>query len=114
MPAILPRGVLRKSSCIERTETHYSILQAAVEFGWLGGALLLFITAVAVGPVLPLARQDDATRFVLCSLVYVILLSCAHGRLSRDGVLFAFLGAAVGLREASRAQPAPAMSAVVA
>jgi hypothetical protein len=103
-----------KFSCIERTEAHNSVLQAAVEFGWLGGALLLLIIAVAVGPILPLARYDDATRFVLCSLVFVILLSFAHGRLSRDGVLFSFLGAAVGVREAFRAPPAPAISAVVA
>lgn len=101
-------------SCIKRTEIHNSILQATVEFGWLGGALFFLIIAVATGSILPLARYDDVSRFVLCSLVYVVLLSLAHGRLSRDGVLFAFLGAAVGLRETFRAPPTPAISAGVA
>ncbi|MDO8401213.1 MAG: O-antigen ligase family protein [Bradyrhizobium sp.] len=97
-------------SCIKGTQAHNSILQAAVEFGWLGGSLLFLIIAVAVGSILPLARYDNASRFVLCSLAYVVLISLAHGRLSRDGVLFAFLGAAVGLRETFRAQPATAIS----
>jgi hypothetical protein len=101
-------------SCIERTETHNSILQAAVEFGWLGGSLLFLMMAVAVGSILPLARYDDASRFVLCGLTYAILLSLAHGRLSRDGALFAFLGAAVGLRETFRARPAAAASSALA
>lgn len=101
-------------SCIKRTQAHNSVLQAAVEFGWLGGSLLFLMMAVAVGSILPLARYDNASRFVLCGLTYVILLSVAHGRLSRDGVLFAFLGAAVGLRETFRARPAPAISAPAA
>lgn len=97
-------------SCIKRTQAHNSILQAAVEFGWLGGSLLFLVVAVAAGSILPLARYDNASRFVLCSLAYVVLISLAHGRLSRDGILFAFLGAAVGLRETFRAQPASAAS----
>ncbi|MDO9298609.1 O-antigen ligase family protein [Bradyrhizobium sp.] len=103
-----------ESSCIKRTQAHNSILQAAVEFGWLGGALLFLVVAVAAGSLLPLARYDNASRFVLCSLAYVVLISLAHGRLSRDGVLFAFLGAAVGLRETFRAQPASAVSPALA
>ena len=38
-----------KFSCIKLTEVHNSILQAAVEFGWLGGSLLLAIIVVAAG-----------------------------------------------------------------
>jgi hypothetical protein len=102
-----------KLSCIKLTEVHNSVLQAAVEFGWLGGSLLLALIVVAGGSLLPLARHDDAVRFVLCSLAFVTLLSLAHGRVSRDGVLFAMLGCAVGLKESSRA-PAPPRSAVVA
>jgi hypothetical protein len=100
-----------KLSCIETTEIHNSVLQAAVEFGWLGGSLLLALMVVAGGSLLPLARSDDASRFVLCGLAFVLLLSLAHGRVSRDGALFALLGCAVGLRETSRA---PARSAAVA
>jgi len=102
-----------KFSCIKSTEIHNSILQAAVEFGWLGGALLLALIVVAGSTMLSLARHDDASRFVLCSLAFVVLLSLAHGRVSRDGVLFALLGCAVGLKETSRA-PAPARPAAVA
>jgi O-antigen ligase/polysaccharide polymerase Wzy-like membrane protein len=102
-----------KFSCIRMTEIHNSILQAAVEFGWLGGLLLLTIVIVAAGSIFPLARQDDAARFVLCSLAFVVLLSLAHGRVSRDALLFALLGCAVSLRETSGA-PTSATSAAVA
>ena len=71
------------------------------------------IIVAAAGWLFPLARYGDASRFVLCSLALVVLLSLAHGRISRDGVLFALLGCAVGLKETSRA-PTPARSAVVA
>ncbi len=101
-------------SCIKLTEVHNSVLQAAVEFGWLGGSLLLALIVVAAGSLVPLARHDDATRFVLCGLALVVLLSCAHGRISRDGILFALLGCAVGLKETSRTAGPTARSAVVA
>ena len=99
-----------KFSCIRMTEIHNSILQAAVEFGWLGGSLLLVMVVIAASSIIPLSRHDDAARFVLCSFAFVVLLSLAHGRLSRDGVLFALLGCAVSLKETSRA---PASAAVV-
>lgn len=92
-----------KFSCIRMTEVHNSILQATVEFGWLGGLLLLVIVIIATGSIIPLARHDDAARLVLCILTFVVLLSPAHGRISRDGVIFALLGCAVGLKETSRA-----------
>jgi hypothetical protein len=103
-----------KLSCIQMTEVHNSILQATVEFGWLGGALLLFIIVVAGGSILPLARYDNTSRFVLCSLAFAVLLSLAHGRVSRDAVLFALLGCAVGLKETFRVPTRQAMSAVTA
>jgi hypothetical protein len=86
-------------SCIKLTEVHNSILQAAIEFGWLGGTMLFAIIVVAGSSIFPLARYDDASRFMLCSLAFVVLLSLAHGRVSRDGALFALLGCAVGLKE---------------
>lgn len=103
-----------KFSCIRLTEVHNSVLQATVEFGWLGGSLFLALIVVAAGSLFPLARYDDASRFVLCGLALVVLLSLAHGRVSRDGVLFALLGCAVGLKETSRATAPAARSAVVA
>ncbi|MFH1339793.1 MAG: O-antigen ligase family protein [Pseudomonadota bacterium] len=102
-----------KFSCIGSTEVHNSVLQATVEFGWLGGSLFVVLIVVAGGWLFPLARYDDASRFVLCSLALVFTLSLAHGRISRDGVLFALLGCAVGLKETSRA-PAAVRSAMVA
>ncbi|MDO9563133.1 MAG: O-antigen ligase family protein [Bradyrhizobium sp.] len=100
-------------SCIKLTQVHNSVLQAAVEFGWLGGSLLLALMVVAAASLFPPARYDDASRFVLCGLAFVVLLSLAHGRVSRDGVLFALLGCAVGLTATSRA-PAPVRPTVVA
>jgi O-Antigen ligase len=102
-----------KFSCIRMTEIHNSILQAAVEFGWLGGSLLLVIVVVAAGSIFPLSRHDDTTRFVLCSFAFVVLLSLAHGRVSRDALLFALLGCAASLKETSGAR-ASATSAAVA
>jgi hypothetical protein len=102
-----------KFSCIELTEVHNSILQAALEFGWLGGTLLFVMVVIAAGPIFPQARQDDVARFVLCSLAFVVLVSLAHGRVSRDALLFAFLGCAVSLRETAGAR-APATSPVIA
>jgi hypothetical protein len=88
-----------KFSCIKLTEVHNSILQAAVEFGWLGGSCLLLVIVFAAAAMFPLAMRDDAVRFALCSLAFAVLLSLAHGRISRDGILFALLGCAVGLKE---------------
>ena len=98
-----------KFSCIKMTEVHNSILQAAVEFGWLGGSLLLVMVIIAASSIMPLARHDDAARFMLCGFAFVVLLSLAHGRLSRDGVLFALLGCVVSLKETSHG---PASAAV--
>jgi hypothetical protein len=98
---------------IKLTEVHNSVLQPAMEFGWLRGSLLLALIILAAGSLFPLAGYDDASGFVLCGLAFVVLLSLAHGRVSRDGVLFALLGCAVGLKETARA-PAPARSPVVA
>jgi O-Antigen ligase len=88
-----------KLSCIKQTEVHSSILQAAVEFGWLGALLLFLLIVLAGSSILVAARHDGTSRFVLCSLAFIVLMSLASGRVSRDAVLFAFLGCAVGLKE---------------
>jgi hypothetical protein len=102
-----------KFSCIRLTEVHNSILQAAVEFGWLGGSLLLLVIAFAASAIFPLAFRDNAARFVVCSMGFAVLLCLAHGRVSRDGVLFALLGCAVGVSESFR-NPTRTSSAAVA
>ena len=102
-----------KLSCIKFTEVHNTFLQAMVEFGWLGGSLLVALVVVAGCSILPVARYDDAARFALCSLAFVVLISLAHGRVSRDATLFALLGCAVGVKETVWARPR-AKSALVA
>jgi hypothetical protein len=96
----------KKLSCI-KLEVHNSFLQAAVEFGWLGGLLLVLLIGFVGGSTLIAARDDGASRFVLCSLAFIVLMSLAHGRISRDAVLFAFLGCAVGLKETSKVSREP-------
>ena len=94
-------------SCMKSIQVHNSILQAAIEFGWLAGGLLTLMIITVAGSSWSLARQDGASRFVLCGLSFVVFLSLAHGRISRDAVLFAFLGCAVGLRETTQAVARP-------
>jgi O-antigen ligase len=89
-------------SCIEAHEVHNSILQAAVEFGWIGGGLFLLLIIFAIYPLVPIARHNGAVRFVLCALVFTVLLSFAHGRFSRDSAVFALLGCSVGLCASAR------------
>jgi O-antigen ligase len=95
-----------KFSCIRALEVHNSILQMAVEFGWLGGALFVALIVVVIYQLLPFARGSGAARFVLCSLVLTVLLCLAHGRVSRDSALFAFLGCAAGMRGCWQSRPA--------
>jgi hypothetical protein len=83
-------------SCIKAHEVHISVLQAAVEFGWLGGIFWVLLMGLTIYRLAPIAQHTGAARFILCSLVFAILLSFAHGRISRDGTLFALLGSAVG------------------
>ena len=84
-------------SCIKAHQVHISILQAVVELGWLGGFFYVGLMGLAIHGLVPLARQNGAVRFILCSLVFCIFLSLAHGRISRDVSLFALLGCAVGV-----------------
>lgn len=86
-------------SCIKGMQVHNSILQAVVEFGWLGSVSLLSLIGLCSVPLIRLARNDESARFVLCSLAYITAMSLAHGRSSRDLVLFAMLGMAVGINE---------------
>lgn len=70
-------------SCVQATEVHNSILQAIIEFGWIGGlafAVLIFASLAVRSP------------FVLCGLLFELALSMAYGRISRDGALFFFAG----------------------
>jgi O-Antigen ligase len=91
-------------SCIKLTEVHNSFLQAGVEFGWLGGTAFALLVIATFVSIIPLAKRGGAPLFIFCCLVFAILLSMAYGRISRDQILFAVLGAAGGLIETSRSK----------
>jgi hypothetical protein len=97
-------------SCIPFTEVHDTILQAFVEFGWLGGICLLALILSSAMPLRSASQTSDDVRFVLCCLAYFFFLSLAHGRISRDMPLFAMLGLAAGTRELVALQSRPAIS----
>ncbi|MCA1452080.1 hypothetical protein I6F35_02475 [Bradyrhizobium sp. BRP22] len=85
-------------SCIRDSQVHNSILQVAVELGWVAAAMLIALLVLSVFSLSHLARQSYETRFALCGLIFVALLTMAHGRLSRDSLLFLFLGYTASIR----------------
>lgn len=89
-------------SCIEGTEVHNSVLQTAVEFGWMAGLSLVILIGYAEYSLFQLARSDDDARFVLSGLAYVVFLSLAYGRVSQDVLIFAFLGLASGFGDSTK------------
>jgi hypothetical protein len=91
-----------KYSCMIGFPIHNSALQAFVEFGWIGGAALVVLVLLSLIRLLPMARQNADARFALCSLAYVAAISLAHGRTSRDILLYALLGLAAGVYETYR------------
>ena len=84
-------------TCIKAHQVHVSLFQMTVEFGWLGGILFSVLIGLATYQLIPWARSDARIRFVLCALVFAVSMSFAHGRISRDGALFALLGCALGV-----------------
>ncbi|MDP1585730.1 MAG: hypothetical protein Q8M18_20105 [Bradyrhizobium sp.] len=97
-------------SCIKAHQVHISILQATVEFGWLGGITFVLLIGAAFYRLFSIAKHNGAVRFILCSLVFAVLLSLAHGRVSRDSTLFALIGCAVGVSDFRRKKCDDAMS----
>ena len=90
-----------KLSCME-SEIHTSVLQAVVEFGWIGGLLLVALIFSAGFSLLLIAKCGRTTRFVACAFTFVCIMSVAHGRISRDMLLFAMLGVSAGISESFR------------
>jgi hypothetical protein len=101
LPIAGPLGIgldgFMKKSCVPNAEVHNSLLQVTIELGWLTGAAFTLLLIIAIGCLIPLARNDLEARFVSCSLVYLVLLTMVHGRISRDAVLFLFLGYAASI-----------------
>jgi hypothetical protein len=48
------------------------------------------------------AKGDAVSRFVLCCLTFAVLLCLAHGRLSREPALFAWIGVVAGMTQSAR------------
>jgi O-antigen ligase len=81
-----------KVTCFSEMYPHNSILQALVEFGWLGGAALMLMMLVTLLCAWGAALHSDEARFVFASFVYVAVLGLAHGSLCHDYLLFLFMG----------------------
>ena len=89
-------------SCIKNTEIHNTILQTIVELGWIAGAALVALMIFAIVSLWPLAARNSEARFALSGLIFIVLLSMGHGRISHDALLFMFLGYAAGLKRTAR------------
>jgi O-antigen ligase len=81
-----------KLTCFAGMDPHNSILQAMVEFGWLGGSALMLMILVTLLYTREAARFSQEGRFVFASFVYVVVLGLAHGSLCHDHLLFLFMG----------------------
>jgi O-antigen ligase len=84
----------KRLSCRPNEEVHNDILQIALEFGWPAAGLFGFLVIVEIMRLF-LARNEDTARFGLFALVFLVLMGAAHGRISREFLLFFFLGYAV-------------------
>ncbi|MGY8681222.1 hypothetical protein Q2941_26010 [Bradyrhizobium sp. UFLA05-153] len=89
-----------RTSCLKMFP-HNVILQAAVEFGWLGGATLVPMIVFALRRLWMLAIMDREGAFVLSALVFVLVNDLAYGSLVSCGLLFLFLGYAARLTQQS-------------
>jgi hypothetical protein len=95
-----------KASCTGAT-VHNTFLQTAIDFGWVAGIALIGLVLIIGSLLWVPARHGREARFLLVSLVFVVAICLAHGRISRDGPLFLFLGgAAARLSMARRIKPA--------
>jgi O-antigen ligase len=90
-------GSFLSMTCVPNSEPHNSILQATIEFGWVGGLGLLGMIVVALWHLASLARINLEARFVFGSLIFVVVAGMAHGILSREMPLFLFAGYAARL-----------------
>ncbi|WP_028351357.1 O-antigen ligase family protein [Bradyrhizobium murdochi] len=89
-----------RTSCLKMFP-HNAVLQAAVEFGWLGGAALVLMIVFALRRIWTVARMDREGAFVFSALVFVLVNDLAYGSLVSSGLLFLFLGYAARLTEQS-------------
>ena len=79
-------------TCFAGMNPHNSILQALVEFGWLGGAMFILLILATLLYSRSAALAGDEGRFVFASLIYVFVLGLVHGNVGQDYLLFLFMG----------------------
>ena len=91
-------GSFQEKSCL-RMPVHNSLVQTFVEFGWLGGAFLAFLMLTSGAALLSGARYDVCARFIVGTLAYAAAVSMVYGWISREILLFGFMGWAVGYSE---------------
>lgn len=78
-------------------ESHISLVQLVIEYGWPAGLLFL---CIALGGLTVVFRMERAeARFAFMGFLFAATLSLAHGDLARDGLVFLFLGHLVRISE---------------
>jgi O-antigen ligase len=80
-----------KRSCIMDGEIHNTVLQAFVEFGWIGGVAFMALLVTAVASAWSAAGKGYFV-FRLLGLCFTILMAMMHGRLTADAALMFFIG----------------------
>jgi hypothetical protein len=83
-----------KMSCFEGYQIHNSVLQAAIELGWVAGIALMVLLAFPLIHFSISQHEFDVNlQFLLSCIAYATSLSLVHGQFSRELPLFLFLGA---------------------
>lgn len=81
-------------SCRTAEEVHNDLLQIVLEFGWPAAGLFSSLLVIAFVRLIR-DRHDEQARFGLFALTFLLLMSMAHGRVSRDAPFFFFVGYAI-------------------
>jgi len=84
-------GVL---GCLKGYTPHNDVVQAIVEFGWLGGVSFLASITLPLILLFGPARVERDTRFVFLLCSFLTMLSMIYGRIDGDIVMFMALGLA--------------------
>jgi hypothetical protein len=82
-------------SCL-RMEAHNTLLQTAIELGWLPAALLAALMIVVALLLWPLARTRRDALLALLALAYAVAMSFVSGRITEDIFLFLMIGYGAG------------------
>lgn len=99
-PLGIGMGKFAQRGCLKGYEIHNTFLQVAIEFGWLTGIVFAALIILSIGAsTISMAFFSQEFRFVTCYIIFNILLSFTYGRVSREVILFFFVGYAVRLRE---------------